>query len=37
MKSINIIKIDKLNSQLAKQNFEKIDTEELLEAGIDNH
>jgi hypothetical protein len=36
MKSMNGIKIDKLNSQLTKLNSERINIEELLEAGINN-
>jgi hypothetical protein len=36
MKFRNAVKIDKLDSQLAKLNSEKIDIDELLTAGIDN-
>ena len=36
MKSMNAVKIDKLNSQLAKLNSEKIDIEQLLQLGIEN-
>ncbi len=36
MKSTTAVKMDRLNSQLAKLNSEKIDIEQLLKLGIEN-